>query len=239
MTPKAIRPSDTRLGQSSQPMIHNQLQTNSGKHSNHLKSPNVWTRADRLPGALGPLSGCLKICRWSAYNYKQNEVPGLITLITLIRCPRHGSLIWSNWTEDQITCLIIIPLQRSYRRPTEAVGWSVGSRMSSIERCKALSYKWQDVGPAWSQKEEVSFQKHNRASSALPKEKSGARVSTEQPIKKASYRQLKGNQFDSHILSSLTFSSFLWHDQTDIWAIGIVLIGFSHSVVIWATVGPI
>ena len=81
--------------------------------------------------------------------------------------------------------------------------------MSSTERCKALSYRWQDVGSVRSQKEEVSFQKHNRAGSVPPKEKLGACVSTKWPIKKASCRQLRGNQSDSHIFSSLTFSSFL------------------------------
>jgi hypothetical protein len=152
MTPKAVGPSDTRLGQSPQPTIHHQLQTNSGKHSNRPKSPNARTRVGRLPGAVGPPSGRPKIRGRSAYNYKRNEVPGSITLITLIGCPRHGSLIRSDRTEDRITCLIIIPLQRSYRRPTEAVGRSVGGRTSSTERCKALSYRWQDVGPARSQK---------------------------------------------------------------------------------------
>ena len=73
----------------------------------------------------------------------------------------------------------------------------------------------------------------------LPKEKSGARVSTERPIKQASCRQFKDNQSDSHILSSLTFSSSLRCDQTDVWSIGIALIDFSHSVAIWATVDPI
>ena len=188
---------------------------------------------------LGPPSGRPKVRRRSAYNYKWNEVPGSITLITLIGCPRHGSLIRSDRTEDRIACLIIIPLQRSYRRPTEAIGQSVGGRTSLTERCKALSYRWQGVRPARSQKEEVSSQRHDRAGSALPKEKLGARVSTEQPIKQASYRQLKNNQSDSHILSSLTFSSFLRRDQTDVRSIDIVLIDFSHSVVIRATVGPI
>jgi hypothetical protein len=193
----------------------------------------------RLPGALGPPSGRPKIRGRSAYNYKRNEVPGSITLITLIGCPRHGSLIRSDRTEDRIARLIIIPLQRSYRRPTEAVGRLVGGRTSSTERCKALSYRWQGVGPARSQKEEVSSRKHDRAGSALPKEKSGARVSTERPIKQASCRQLTNNQSDSHILSSLTFSSSLRRDQTDVRSIGIVLIDFTRSVAIRATVGPI
>jgi hypothetical protein len=152
MTPKAVRPSDTRLGQSPQPTIHHQLQTNSVKHSNRPNRPNARTRVGRLPGALGPLSGCPKIRGRSAYNYKRNEVSGSITLITLIRCPRHGSLILSDRTEDRIARLIIIPLQRFYRRPTEAIGRSVGGRTSSTERCKALSYRWQDVGPARLQK---------------------------------------------------------------------------------------
>ena len=193
----------------------------------------------RLPGALGPPSGRPKIRGRSAYNYKRNEVPGSITLITLIGCPRHGSLMRSDRTEDRIERLIIIPLQRSYRRPTEAVGRSVGGRTNSTERCKALSYRWQGVGPARSQKEEVSSRKYDRAGSALSKEKSGARVSTERPIKQASCRQLMNNQSNSHILSSLTFSSSLRRDQTDVRSIGIVLIDFTRSIAIRATVGPI
>ena len=85
----------------------------------------------------------------------------------------------------------------------------------------------------------MSSRKHDRVGSALPKEKSGARVSTEWPIKQASCRQLKDNQSDSHILSSLTFSLSLRRDQTDVRSIGIVLIDFSLSVAIQATVGPI
>ena len=239
MTSKAIGPLDTRLGQWPQPTIHNQLQTNSEKHLNRPKSPNAWTRVGRLLGALELPSGHPKIHERSAYNYKRNEILRSITLITLIGCPRHRSLIWSDWTEDWIMRLIIIPLQRSYKRPTEAVGRLVGGRTSSTERCKALSYRWQDVRPAWSQKEEVSSRKHDRAGSMPPKEKLEAHVLTEQPIKQASCRQFKGNQSNSHILSSLTFSSSLWHDQTDVWSIGIVLIGFSHSIAIWATVDPI
>ena len=239
MTPKAIGPSDTRLGQSPQSTIHYQLQTNSGKHSNCPKSPNAQTRVGKLLGVLGLPSGRPKIHRRLAYNYKRNEVPRSITLITLIGCSRHGSLIWFNWTEDRITRLIIIPLQRSYRRPTKAVEQSVGGRMSSIERCKALSYRWQDVGPTRLQKKKVSSQKHDRAGSTPPKEKLGARVLTEQPIKQASCRQLKNNQSDSHILSSFTFSSSLQCDQTNVQSIRIALIGFSHSIAIWATVGPI
>ena len=239
MTLKAVGPLDTRLGQLPQPMIHHQLQTNSGKHLNRLNHLNARIRVGRLLGALGPPSGCPKICGQSAYNYKRNEVPGSITLITLIGCPRHESLIRSNQTKDQIMHLIIIPLQRSYRRPTEAIGRSVGGRMGSTEGCKALSYRWQGVGPVRLQKEEVSSRKHDRVGSVPPKEKSGARVSTERPIKQASCRQLKDNQSNSHILSSLTFSSSLRRDQTDVRSIGIVLIDFTRSVAIRATVGPI
>ena len=97
----------------------------------------------------------------------------------------------------------------------------------------------QGVGPVLLQKEEVSSRKHDRVGSVPPKEKSGARVSTERPIKQASCRQLKDNQSNSHILSSLTFSSFLQRNQTNVQSIGIVLIGFSHSVAIRATVGLI
>ena len=97
----------------------------------------------------------------------------------------------------------------------------------------------QGVGPVLLQKEEVSSRKRDRAGSALSKEKSGARVSTERPIKQASCRQLTNNQSDSHILSSLTFSSSLRRDQTDVRSIGIVLIDCTRSVAIRATVGPI
>jgi hypothetical protein len=85
----------------------------------------------------------------------------------------------------------------------------------------------------------VSSRKHDRAGSTSPKEKPEARASNERPIKQASCRQLKSNPFDSHILSFLTFSSSLRCDQTDVQSIGIVLISFSHSIAIRATIGPI
>ena len=101
-----------------------------------------------LPTTTKPFANCNSF--WVHCNYKQNGALRSITPIILIRCPRHGLLIQSDWTKDQSMHLIIIPLQRPYKRLTKAFRQLIGDRTSLTEKCQALSYRWQNIGPAWS-----------------------------------------------------------------------------------------